>query len=311
MTQANTYCFKLICIVWIACYCCTSMSFAQTVSTRINKDKIVIGESFELVFVAQIPASSSLPSVNWLQIPDSFQTFELVEWHQLDTIKANGQIVGLQQKVTLTNFDTGMHTIPAFSLAINQKQLQTTPLTVQVLPVDVSKLANYHPANNIIPAEKNNEIIYYLLAAFASIVLLVLLLFIWKKKPAQLQKSIAIKPKTWLKQLKELEKLLKQQQYELYLIELEKLSKLVAQQASGKPFQSVTVKEWQQLLPSICGDTAMAQQFLPLLTTTETVKFALQLANEQQCKQAADIVKNFIAACENQFNSLQKQKHVQ
>ncbi|MFY7651894.1 MAG: hypothetical protein ACOVQE_04290 [Chitinophagaceae bacterium] len=310
MTKAFTYSFKQLCIVLLLVFACVLNAFSQTISTRINKDKIVIGESFELIFVAQIPATVNLPTVNWLQIPDSFQTFELIELHKIDTIKAGGQIVGLQQKITLTSFDTGVHTIPAFNLQINQKPLTTVPVAVQVLSVDVSKLANYHPAKEIIPAEKNNEIIYYVLVAVSIIILIVLLFLIFRKQPKKQQKSIVIKPKTWLKQLNELEKLLKQQQYELYLIELEKLSKLVAQQVSGRPFQSVTVKEWQQLLPLVCGDTAIAQKFLPLLTTTETIKFAEQPATEQLCKQATEVVKAFIAACEKQFLSSQKQKHV-
>ncbi len=165
--------YYLVLIFILSFNLCFSQISSFTAST--DKQKIIIGEPFDLTLKATIPKKDS---VKWLTI-DTFSHFEILSKAKVDT-QLNNETFILQQKFTLTSWDSGKWPIPSI---IFSKTKKSKPIVIDVSfsPFDANQ--DYHDIKDIleVPKPEKNLWYWYLIGAVL-LLLLFLLLFPSKKK---------------------------------------------------------------------------------------------------------------------------------
>ncbi len=190
-------------------------SYAQVVSASLDRDKILLGEQVILELKAENINLQAAPVRAWFSLPDTANHIEVVKRSPIDTIAINGTTSYLQT-ITLTSFDSGDWKLPKLSVVLqgNNGQKDTVvanELTLEVLPVDISNLQQYHPMKDIIDVEVSYN--YWLIAIISFIILAGIAIAIYffyknrKKKPVEL-KPVAARSlfETAIGQLEKLQK---------------------------------------------------------------------------------------------------------
>jgi hypothetical protein len=181
-------------------------SFSQVIRAEVDRDKILIGEQIQL----KLTVENARMITSWFNIPDTINHIEVVERNKIDTLDVN-DVVTYQQIITLTSFDSGRWEFPALSVkGVNQS---TPPIQIDVLPVDVSHLQDYHDIKDIEEAQAESSTAIIIILAI--ITLLSILILIWlyrRKKVAAVEAPVNISnqsPLEWA--IAELDKLQQQQ----------------------------------------------------------------------------------------------------
>ncbi|MFN2438950.1 MAG: BatD family protein [Chitinophagaceae bacterium] len=155
------------------------LSIAQPASFSVSTDKqkIIIGEPFELALTATVPKKDAIP---WLTI-DSFSHFEILNTAKVDT-QVNNESFILHQKITLTSWDSGKWQIPSIVFSKTQK---SKPIVIDVSfsPSPFNPEQDYHDVKDILEIAKPEKTVWYwYLIAAILLLLLILLLFPRQKK---------------------------------------------------------------------------------------------------------------------------------
>ena len=146
-----------------------------TVTTRVDKKQILIGEQLKYNVEAVFPVNAF--RVTWFSVPDSFSHFEVVTRGKLDTVENNGTIT-CSQTLTLTSFDSGVYAIPALQLTFDPIAgdsamnvfTDTIPINISYSPLDSTK--TFHDIKAII--EVKDEIPWWMWAGGAALLVLVI-----------------------------------------------------------------------------------------------------------------------------------------
>ena len=180
-------------VLTVCCVLFSVVGYSQ-VSSSIDSTALKIGA--ELFYKIQVKADTTAVVV--FSEEQTFQPLEMINSYSVDTTKKEGYYQ-LTKTYGLTQFDSGVYTIPKQKIRIGDNVFFTDSLQVVVNPVQVDttkqKLFDIKP---LIEVEKNRSEIWGTLV----IVLLVLLLiggalywFIWRKKPlTEAEKIAALKP---------------------------------------------------------------------------------------------------------------------
>ncbi len=189
--------------------------FAQSVSATIDRSKILLGEQITLELKIRNIVPQSAPVASWFSLPDTINHIEVVNRLPIDTIAVNGTISYIQN-ITITSFDSGNWQLPPLLVVLQKEEnktdtLRTGELMIEVLPVDVSDMQQYHQMKDIVDVDAAPD--YLLIAAIILSVLLAAFaiwhFFIRKKK----NKMPALKPvaerSLFETAIEQLEKLLK------------------------------------------------------------------------------------------------------
>lgn len=108
-----------------------------TVKTSVSNNSILIGEQFQLKVEAVFAGAAY--RLNWINLPDSLQHFELIEKSKADSIYNNDQLTGVTQTFTLTSFDSGKWNLPVARVNIDPvKDDSTYNFFSDSLPINVS-----------------------------------------------------------------------------------------------------------------------------------------------------------------------------
>jgi hypothetical protein len=170
----------------------TSFSFGQ-VSSKVDTTQIRIGE--QINYKINVEADSSALVV----FPEgqTFLPLEAVEASNIDTTKNNAKIL-LSRIYKLTQFDSGVYTIPRQKIIIGDKPFFTDSLKVMVNPIEVDTTKQgLYDIKPIIEVDKTGGNWWkYLLITLLLIGLVAFLLywFIWRKKPLTKEEEIALLP---------------------------------------------------------------------------------------------------------------------
>jgi len=136
-----------LCLV-VMLYSCLN-SFSQKVSATIDREKMLIGEQLELQLKVGDIDRKKTDILKWFSLPDTFNHMEVVTRFPIDTIKL-GESFTYIQKIKLTSFDSGYWAFPDMSIVLNNQQsIAALPISVAVLPVDVSNMVDYHDIKDI------------------------------------------------------------------------------------------------------------------------------------------------------------------
>lgn len=253
----------------------------------MDRESIVIGEQVKLKFVAEGLNRWSI--VQWVQVTDTFNHFELVERNQFDSSVRNNKF---EQIFTITSFDSGRWDIPKWSIVLRNPitdsviKIETQPLSVNIIPADISGAKGFHDIKDIIttPPVKgasHNSLIFLLLSIIALTIAIGIL--IKKRIKKNIYTEEISNPVQWvLEQLALLEKkdmsvngALKDYYHQLYHIFRKYFSI-----AFNKKVLHCTTDEWVSLLNLLNPDAQLKESFNRLLKKADAVRFAEEKNNE-------------------------------
>lgn len=303
---------KLLLVVFILC-CLYTSAIAQKISASINRDKILIGEPVELTLKADDIDLIKFNIKQWFIVSDTFNHIEIIQRGAIDTIRV-GSNTGYIQKIQLTSFDSGYWQIPAFAIELERKidgkisAFSTQPLTLSVLPVDVTNLKDYHDIKDIEEVQIEND--WRIIAAIAAMALLSFFSLLWmfskrKKQVPVVKIPSNQKPYDWAMQQVEqlLEKqLLEQQQYKLFYTELIGICRGFSDAQLGLKTTAKTGDEYMLMLKGRIGTEPVQLQYFQLLRLSNAVKFAKFIPSNAQNEESVTIAKTFIYTL-NQFQN--------
>lgn len=117
---------------------------AVSVTARADATSIIIGD--QVRYFLEVKHDSELEyDIQWVSVPDTFNSLEVVERGLVDTI-ADGRDIIYRQRLLITGFDSGAFIIPAFAFTIIpaaadpiQQYTDSFVLHVQTVAVDTSK----------------------------------------------------------------------------------------------------------------------------------------------------------------------------
>jgi len=150
---------------------CFLQSSGQQVSTIISKNKIVLGEQISLQIKVEGISQASIK--NDFVFPDTINHIEILS-DSTQTI-SNSTII---YNLTLTSFDSGYWQLPAFEMVLmDNRKLITEPVGINVMPVDVSTLIDYHDIKDILEVNPENN--WWIIAIIIALALISLFAFLW------------------------------------------------------------------------------------------------------------------------------------
>lgn len=149
----------------------SSVVIAQNASVRAEKYRMRIGEQIELLLKAE---ASKGQKIIWPAVSDSIGPFfDVISRDTIDTIVAAGNGIALEQRINITSFDSGMHSLPVFDfLFINPsndtQSVLSDVLSIEVLtiPVDTTKAIKDIRGLEDVPEDFTDLILYSLFALF-------------------------------------------------------------------------------------------------------------------------------------------------
>ncbi len=168
-------------------------SFPQQMSSSIDSTSIKIGE--QITYKIQIETDST----ELVVFPEgqTFLPLEMIESYQVDTTKHDDKY-SLIKKYGLTQFDSGVYTIPRQKIIIGNEVVFTDSLKVEVnnIAVDTTKQGLFD-IKAVIEVDKSPSkwwrYLLYILLVLA-IVAGLLYWFVWREKPLTHEEQIALLP---------------------------------------------------------------------------------------------------------------------
>jgi len=292
--------------------CCSSMVFGQQITITPDRSKILIGEVFTLHIKVR-DLEKSQPIIKWGTLPDTIQAIEIIESSKIDTFEING-LMQYQQTLTCIAFDSGKFTIPPTKFLIKKSStsataIVTSPITIQVLPIDVSLMKDYHDIKDIIEPEQEIHWLRYILISICIIVVVALLLYFGNRKSNRQHTFTAISIQeeltAALKALDELEKadLCQHQQVKKHYQLLTGICKNFSQICLKQQLQYCTTDEWMRVLQGTDLSKQELQAALQLFRLCDAVKFAKYFPDQTINTSSINTARHFLKAIANQKKS--------
>ena len=265
---------------------CTSISIAQTtptVSSEIDTTAIKIGEQIHY----KITVEADSTDVVFFPEGQTFSPLETVDAIIGDTIR-NKDRVTLQRTYALTQFDSGVYTIPPQRIAINEKPFFSDSVVINVATIAVDTLAQkMYDIKPMLNVEKSNSELWKTLLYILIPLLIIGGLIYWffiRKKPLTEEEKVALLPPydRAILELKRLEnsKYLIQDEYKQYYSELTGIVRsYLEEDAHVSALESTTDQlidklEMMKDAGELKLDEDTIQQFKRILQTADLVKFA-------------------------------------
>ncbi|WP_018616262.1 hypothetical protein [Segetibacter koreensis] len=258
--------------------------FSQTVKASVNRDRIFIGEQI----ILKLSVENGKGGTSWFSFPDSVNHIQVVKRSKIDTV-VKGNFTNYYQTISITSFDSGRWDFPPLSLPrINQS---TSPISIEVLPVDVSKMQDYNDIKDIEEVKPGNN--WLITAVIAAITLMSIAAVYWllirKKKVAKTETVLQgkLSPIEWA--MAELNKLNGQNpqspiEVKKYYSDLTNISRTFFNMQLQQRSLQQTTDEWMINLQPLQVDKEIKTAFFQILRLSDTVKFAKYLppSNENQ-----------------------------
>lgn len=281
---------KLLIYIAILLSCGAGNLAAQTVSATLDRNKILLGEQISL----QLKVEDAAGLTQWFSIPDSINHLEVVERGKLDTISIAGTYI-LQQSIRITSFDSGQWQFPALQINTARGELITQPQMVEVLPVDVSDMADYHDIKEIVEVPANNNTAITIIIALMTLLAAVAVWWLARKKQGVKVPAAVVKHQlsslAWaLQELLALQNDAEAQSSPRLLYQ--RLTTICRQffalEIQGG-VQHKTLSEWMIDLQSLPVEQGIKVSFFQMLRLAEVVKFAKYIPTPAEQAQAIPI----------------------
>jgi len=278
----------------------SSNLFSQKISATVDRDKILIGEQIELkVLVTDIDKANADVS-HWFDLPDSFNHMEIVKRFPIDTIAAEGS-TNYSQKILITSFDSGVWQIPAITVSFAEKlSINAMPISISVLPVDVSNLKDYHDFKEIIEVKPETDWLFIGSIAAAVIVLAIIIFLVIryvrkrKLKPKPVSKSFGIKDVLHQLDALQAKGLIEKKQHKLFYTELIDICRTYSDHQLNIYSANKTTDEYMLMLKNKIGNEPKLIHFFQLLRLADAVKFAKFIPPNNECDDAIFDARTFV-----------------
>ncbi len=292
------WCLKLMMMIFIVHLCCFAAT-AQKISATVDREKILLGEQIELQLrVDDLDRTKTIDK--WFSLPDSLNHIEVVQRLPIDTIK-NGNTVSYVQKIKITSFDSGYWQIPALEIRVNNQKKATQAIGINVLPVDVSNLTDYHSIKDILEVDLEND--WRIIAALVVLALtsfFALLWFLYKRKADVIikpKKNVIVNPYEWaMQQLQLLQQknLHATNQHKLFYTELMSICRNFSDALLHADTGNKTTDEYMLWIKGRVGNEPEQVKYFQLLRLGNAVKFAKYTPAFEENDEALATAKNFI-----------------
>ncbi len=268
--------------------------FSQIVKAAVSRDRIFIGEQITL----KLSVERAKAGITWFSFPDSLNHIEVVKRSKIDTV-LNGSFTNYSQTILITSFDSGRWEFPPLSLpGINQS---TLPISIDVLPVDVSKLQDYNDIKDIEEVKQEND--WFITGIIIAITLISIAAIYWllikKKKAVPINTGLKgrLSPLEWA--MAELNKL---NGYNLgapgevkkYYSDLTNISRTFFNMQLQQHSLQQTTDEWMVNLQSLSVDNATKTSFFQFLRQADAVKFAKYLPPQKENETSVGAIKQML-----------------
>lgn len=264
-----------------------NMSFAQKISAALDRDKIIIGEQVTLQLkVTDVNAGTTFLA-NWFSLGDTANHITIIKKDTVDTVDVNG-LATYMQHITLTSFDSGRWAIPLQSITLQdrttgkQTVIKADSIFLQVLPVDVSNLKDYHDIKDIIDVPAQTDYTLWIAGAISAIIVTVLVILIMrrKKRPAPIVKKAPRSTRPPLEEamynLKQLdnEGLAAKGQTKQFYVRLDEICRIYFEEKLNIPVMQLTSDELVNTIGLYLQNRQANSAYLQLLRLTDAAKFA-------------------------------------
>lgn len=271
-------------ILFLAIFLFAQQAWAQSVSISPNHKRIRIGEEIKLTIQSK---SSSDRQVNWPIIKDTLgEHFTILSAEKLDTLSSEGasEFV-LEQKVSITSFDSGSHKLPQLSFEFisgsDTDFVQTDALSFSVLTVPVDTTLAIKDIHNIVDVPfEIGEYIPWIIGALVLVAILVggIYWYLQKKKPEQpkVQKTLVIPWKQALEDLDRIEKesVWKTGKLKLYYSDVSETLRTYFENQFEVPALESTTHEILGQLKNRAWSEQTLEEIKEILLLSDLVKFA-------------------------------------
>ena len=298
--------FSWCLMLCLACFTYKSNAQDIKVEARLDKSTIVLGDQTILRLSAQMPVNDK---VGFPALADTISSkIQIVEVGKTDTIadKTNPKVVTISRQYTITSFDAGLQTIPAFSLQVNAQSFKTDPLPLQVTAVAVDTTKAIYDIKQPLAVKYSfldwlkDHWLWVVISLVAILLIAGLIFYLWKKsknKPVKQEvKPLVPADVTALNKLAALrdKKLWEQEEVKQYHIELtDILREYLEKRYNIKALEQTS----EEIFASLRGMEITDQnrsKLRQILMLADLVKFAkgkpLNPENEQSMENAIGFV---------------------
>jgi LPXTG-motif cell wall-anchored protein len=151
---------------------------SPVIRAMVDKQKIILGESFVLTIEIQLPAGTK----NTFGKIDTIPHFEFVGEPILDS-NTSGNLTSIRGLYTLTSFDSGHWVIPSFVLSRN---IQSDTIPIDVVFTDFNPDQPYHDIKDIIEVKPKAQRQWWWFVIGGALLLGLLILYLIRRKKTPL-----------------------------------------------------------------------------------------------------------------------------
>ncbi|MFT4153226.1 hypothetical protein [Parafilimonas sp.] len=291
-----------------------STSSAQSVSASVDRDKILLGEQVTLKMMLNNVDESRFFVAAWPQVNDTIRHTEIIKRAAIDTINLNGSYT-YQQNFVITSFDSGRWQLGPFDFIIQAKasgksiRLQTAPLYITVLPVDVSSLNEYHPIKDVIDVQTRFNWLPVLLTALAIllIIVIVIIIIIKRKKRPVLQTKPELKGTPLERALEKFHALQQESLSSAIAIKkfhsgIDEITRQYLEEATHIKALHLTASELLPRLKFYMQDASVRNNFSHIFDLNASVKFARYFPGEEESRNMLKEITQIIINMDDNIN---------
>jgi hypothetical protein len=281
-------------VLFLLCSYAVQAQKTEPVSAKVDRDKILIGEQFDLILDARFP---DITSAKFFQT-DTFPHFEIINRAKIDTANVGNEVL-LSQRITLTSWDSGKWLLPAVALLNSEVKTKPIPVTVSFSPFDPNQ--DYHDVKDIsdVKPPVRKDWYWYVIGAVLLLILF-LILFPKKKKPVV---ENPIDTNAYKKALAELDKLKKEdlahKDVKGYYVALIDVFRRYLQQGKGIHSFSKTSDDLIVQLRSLQLPSDVSTHLFEVLRLSDAVKFAKLIPDEKENDQSFIVIQKSIEVIES------------
>src|SRR3984893_8725471 len=157
-------------------------TFPQTrIKSAVDRTTILVGEPIKFTLEATVPAGSS---INWFKT-DTIPHFEFLQRGPIDSAQ-EANVKTYRQQFTITSFDSGYWSIPAFRLQAGKQKLKTDTIAINVTYSPADPNRDYHDIKDIVEVKKPPvNYLYWILWALTLLVAAAAVHYFLKRKKPQ------------------------------------------------------------------------------------------------------------------------------